>query len=216
MKLTPAAPPAGFRESLVTSYDAAAAQRDDMGEADWRWPLAEQFLAILRTEGKHRLLEVGAGVGYTSRWFADQGLDVVATDLSPAQVELCRAKGLEAHVRDMYDLGFPKASFHAVWAMNCVHHIPGEDFGRVLREIRDLLAPDGLLHLGVWGGYDEEGMYLDDFYPPPRFFCLRSDATLRRELGRVFDIESFTTFTPDDGNDRDDDRHMQLAVVRAR
>ena len=42
---------------------------------------------------------------------ADSGLAVVATDLSPAQVDRCREKGLEAHVRDMYDLGFPDESF---------------------------------------------------------------------------------------------------------
>jgi SAM-dependent methyltransferase len=167
---------------------------------------------MLPSDPRPRLLEIGAGVGYTSQWFADRGVTVVATDLSPAQVELCRAKGLDAHVRDMYELGFPAETFDAVWAMNCVHHIPSTDFRGVLAGIRDVVRSGGLVHLGVWGGRDEEGIYLDDFYPPPRFFCMRSDETLRRELSSVFEILSFHTFIPDDTED--DDRHMQLAVLR--
>jgi SAM-dependent methyltransferase len=214
MKLTRTSPPPGFMNSLATSYDAAAQQREQMGEADWRWPIASRFRSMMRAEGKQRLLEIGAGVGFTSQWFADRGADVVATDLSPAQVELCRAKGLEAHVRDMFDLGFPVASFDAVWAMNCVHHVPSDAFGSVLGGIRDVLAPGGLFYLGVWGGYDAEGMYDDDFYPPPRFFCLRSDETLRRDVGAVFVVESFDTFVPEAHEDDGDVRHMQSLVLR--
>ncbi len=184
-----------------------------MGESDWRWALAERFLELLAKEPAPKLLEIGAGVGYTSAWFAERGVEVIATDLSASQVELCRAKGLEAHVRDMYDLGFPDESFDAVWAMNCVHHVPADDFGGVLAGIRRVLRPGGLFYLGVWGGQDEAGVYDDDFYPPPRYFCMRSDETLRREVGRVFEVLSFDTFVPDIERD-DDDRHMQSLVLQ--
>jgi cyclopropane fatty-acyl-phospholipid synthase-like methyltransferase len=184
-----------------------------MGEAAWRWPVAERFLDTLRAEGKKRLLEIGAGVGYTAQWFAERGIDVVATDLSPAQVELCRAKGLEAHVRDMYDLGFSPASFDAVWAMNCIHHVPTTDLATVLEGIREVLVPGGLFHVGVWGGRDMEGIYDDDFYPPPRFFAIRSDEALHEALASVFTIIEFTTFLPDQERD-DDGLHMQSAVLR--
>lgn len=184
-----------------------------MGEADWRWPIAERFIELMRREQKTRFLEIGAGVGYTSRWFADRGLDVVATDLSAAQVELCRDKGLDAQVRDMYDLGFPAGSFDAAWAMNCIHHVPTPDLRMVLQGIRDVLVPGGLLYLGVWGGGDMEGIYDDDFYPPPRFFAIRSDAVLREALAAVFEIVEFTTFLPEIERD-DDGLHMQSAVLR--
>lgn len=215
MKLRPASPPEGFRSSLADSYDAVAAKRDEMGEADWRWPIAEGFLDLMRAEGKSRLLEIGAGVGYTSRWFADRGVDVVATDLSPAQVELCREKGLEAHVREMSALGFPEGSFDAAWAMNCVHHVPSTELVTVLQGVADVLQPNGLLYIGVWGGRDEEGIYDDDFYPPPRFFALRSDAALRAAAEAVFTVESFETFVPEIGKD-DDGLHMQSMILRKR
>lgn len=200
---------------MAATYDAVADHREQMGEAAWRWPLAERFLAMMRAEGRHTLLEVGAGVGYTSRWFADRGLRVVATDLSPEQVERCRAKGLEAHVGDMYDLGLPPGSFDAFWAMNCIHHVPAADLPEVLREMASVLVPGGLGYIGVWGGDDREGVPEDDFYLPPRFFAFRSDDSLLRAVGEVFTVESFDTFVPDDEPD-EDGLHMQSLVVRAR
>jgi SAM-dependent methyltransferase len=198
---------------MAVTYDNVAAQRDEMGEADWRWPLAERFLTQLQDENKTRLLELGAGVGYTSLWFAERGLDVVASDLSPAQVDLARAKGLEAHVRDMFDLNFPARSFDAAWAMNCIHHIPSADLPAVLAGVSDVLRPTGLFHVAVWGGRDIEGMYKNDFYQPPRFFAIRSDENLRAALETAFVVESFETFLPDVEKD-DDGLHMQAILLR--
>lgn len=213
MRLTPVPPPAGFRDSIASTYDGVAAQREEMGEAEWRWPIAERFLEMMGERGLTDLLEIGAGVGFTSRWFADRGVDVVATDLSPEQVALCRAKGLDAHVRDMYDLGFAAGSFGAVWMMNCVHHVPSADLAGVLTGIESVLRPGGLLYLGVWGGVDDEGMPEDDFYQPPRYFCFRSDETLRAAIEEVFDVISFDTFQPEEDADG---YHMQSLVLERR
>lgn len=214
MDLTPGPPPAIFRTTMAETYDGVAAVREERGEDAWRWPIAERFLEKMRAEGKTRIFEIGAGVGYTSRWFADHGLYVVATDLSPAQVELCRAKGLDAHVRDMYELGFPADSFDAAWAMNCVHHIPNADFPGVLQGIADVLVPGGLFYVGVWGGVDDEGVAEDDFYLPARFFSLRSDETLRAFFEQLFTVELFEVFSPGDEPDPDG-LHMQSFVLRA-
>ena len=210
MQLLPGHAPERFRESLATTYDNHAGERNERGEAEWRWSLAEAFLA--RLSPGDRLLEIGAGTGYTSRWFADRGLEVIATDLSPAQVGHCREKGLEAHVRDMYALGFPAGAFEAAWAMNCLLHVPNADLEQVLMGIRDVLVPGGLLQLGVWGGIDEEGIYEDDFYQPNRFFSFRTDEDLKDRVAEVFEILSFETLTPDDQTD--DRLHLQLILAR--
>jgi SAM-dependent methyltransferase len=141
-------------------------------------------------------------------------VSVVAIDLSPAQVELCRAKGLDARVRDMYDLGFEPGSFGAVWMMNCIHHVPSQDLRAVLDGIRGVLVPGGLLYLGVWGGIDSEGMPVEDFYQPPRYFCFRSDASLRTAVEEVFTVDWFETFTPGEG-DPGDELWMQSLVARS-
>ena len=215
MKLIPGPPPEGFRDSIATTYSNVADERNDMGEAGWRWPIAERVAAVLAQEGKTRILEIGAGVGYTSRWFADRGFDVTATDLSPAQVDLIRAKGLNARVADLYDLGFRPATFDAAWAMNCIHHIPTADLPDVIEGVAQVLSEGGLWYLGVWGGRDEEGMYENDFYQPPRFLALRSDASMHAAVTKRFAIEWFETFVPD--VDREDDGlHMQSMLLRKR
>lgn len=200
---------------MAITYDGVASQREEMGEAAWRWPIAERFLAEMRDRGLTTLLEIGAGVGFTSRWFADRGIAVTATDLSPAQVELCRAKGVDAHVRDMYDLGFPSGSFGAVWMMNCIHHIPPEDVGSVLAGIGSVLVPRGLFYLGVWGGVDRAGMPEEDFYLPPRYFCFRSDETLLAAVSERFEVLSFERFVPEP-RDPDDDLVMQSLFLQNR
>ncbi len=212
MKLIPGPPPDGFVDSIATTYSNVADQREEMGEADWRWPIAERVLEQMQAEGKTRLLEIGAGVGFTSRWFADRGIDVLATDLSPAQVDLIRAKELEAHVASFYELGVEPESFDAAWAMNCIHHVPSADLVRVMSNVRDVLRSGGLWYLGVWGGRDEEGMYEDDFYQPARFLALRTDDSMLAAAEQVFQIEWFETFVPD--RDDDADLHMQSMLLR--
>lgn len=49
----------------------------------------------IRFDGRRSLVELGAGTGHDSLFFKEQGLDVVAIDISPRMVEHCRAKGLD-------------------------------------------------------------------------------------------------------------------------
>lgn len=142
--------------------------------------------------GAASLLEVGAGTGHDSQYFQRQGLRVLCTDLSPAMVQLCRAKGLDARVADFLGLGVPPASFDAVYALNCLLHVPTPDLPRVLEAIGEVLVPGGLFYAGTWGGADEEGPVRDDHHRVPRFFAFRSDQRMRQTLAERFHVLSFT------------------------
>lgn len=185
------------RDDLVAAYDAHAGERDERGEPDWRSPVRAAFAARLSPGA--RVLEIGAGVGYTAQWFAAAGFDVVATDLSPANVSRCAAKGVTALVRDMRALGFPDESFDAVWAASCLMHVPDVELVAVLEGIRDVLVPGGLFWAGTWGGDDVEGVWEDDHYEPKRFYSRRSDARLRSLYGRVFTVEGFDALDVEPG-----------------
>jgi SAM-dependent methyltransferase len=52
----------------------------------------------------------------------------------------------------------PLESFDAVYAVNCLLHVPNTDLPDVLSAIRALLRPTGLFFLGVYGGAQEEGI----------------------------------------------------------
>ncbi len=126
-------------------------------------------------------------------YFQENDFEVVAVDLSPAMVALCREKGIEAHVMDLLSLDFAPGSFDAVYALNCLLHVPNNELPAAMDAIRTLMRPGGLFFLGVYGGGDleGEGPYEGDDHDPPRFFSFRSDAQLQEYARRSFEIVDF-------------------------
>lgn len=126
---------------LREAYNRGATQREHSEKADWKVVERQHFLDLLQKEGKHSLLEIGAGTGQDSKFFQEQGLQVISTDLTPQMVKYCREKGLTAYVMDFLHLDFPSNSFAAIYSLNCLLHVPSQDLPTVLSKIRDLLQP---------------------------------------------------------------------------
>jgi len=178
--------------SLRMSYNREKAeQRDQTEKTSWKTAERQQFLSLLQKENKTILLEIGAGTGNDSLFFRDNGMDVVCTDLSPDMVNLCRTKGLKAHVMDFLGLDFPLSSFDAIYALNCLLHVPTSDLPEVLQKLWQLLRPNGLFFLGVYGGFEQEGFHEDDLHNPPRFFVHHTDEFMQHAVAPFFDIVSF-------------------------
>ncbi|MBZ0288383.1 MAG: class I SAM-dependent methyltransferase [Anaerolineae bacterium] len=198
--------------SLRQTYDNHAAERNTYVLQDWKIAERAQFLAQLQAENKRRLLEIGAGVGKDSLFFKESGLDVVCTDLSPEMVAICQSKGLPAYVMDFLNLDFPDASFDAVYALNCLLHVPKTDLPNVLAEIHRLLKPSGLFFMGVYGGHNFEGIWPQDDYTPKRFFAFYTDEQIQSVVSAVFDLLYFKTI-PVKG---DDISHFQSMILKPR
>ena len=177
--------------ALRVAYDRGAGERERGEVAPWKLAERERYLDALRAAGARTLLEVGAGAGKDALFFRERGLDVTCTDLSPAMVALCRAKGLRAEVRDVLHLGLPPASFDAVYTLNCLLHVPKRALPAALGAIRAVLRPGGLCFLGVYGGRDSEGVWPDDRHEPKRFFSFHTDAGLRRAVAPPFELLDF-------------------------
>jgi SAM-dependent methyltransferase len=193
---------------LRTSYDGAAAERDGMAKQQFKLDERAAFLDRLHAVEAKALLEVGAGTGEDSVYFRSSGLSVVAVDLSPEMVARCRAKGLEAYERDLLHLGFEPGTFDAVYAMNCLLHVPNADLPAVLQEVRAVLAPGGLCYLGLWGGDSFEGTLPQDRHEPKRFFSRRTDEEIFGYAREAFEVVDFHTV-------EDEGRHFQaLTLVR--
>jgi SAM-dependent methyltransferase len=182
-------------QGLRRAYDHSAADRDLYEKEEWKLAERRRFLERLHHERKSRLLEVGAGTGQDSIFFQENGLAVVATDLSPGMVERCRLKGLEAYVMDLKGLSFPAESFDAAYALNCLLHVPNAEMDAVLKALQVPLAPGALLYVGMYGGADVEGVVADDWHEPKRFFSFRSDETLVRMAEQHFEIVDFHVVT---------------------
>jgi SAM-dependent methyltransferase len=173
--------------ALRSYYDADAGRRDGVLKDDWKLDERAAFLDRLRAAEARTLLEVGAGTGQDSRFFADEGLDVTAIDLSPAMVERILEKGVRGRVGDVTALGSGDGSFDAVYAFNALLHVPDAALPGALSGIRAALRPGGLFYLGVYGGDEPEEGFTDD----QRFFSFRTDHDLMTYAKEQFDILDF-------------------------
>lgn len=196
---------------LRESYDRKAEERDTYEIDSWKIEERRRFLSLLRKEGKKSLLEIGAGPGVHGKFFQDNGLEVICTDLSSEMVRLCREKGLTAHVMDFLHLDFPPGSFDAVYTLNSLLHVPRQDLASVLKVIRLLLKPDGIFYLGVYGGKEFEGVWPKDHYEPKRFFSFLLDEQIKEIATRFFELVDFEQIHLE--ND-DPDFHFQALILR--
>jgi SAM-dependent methyltransferase len=196
-------------KNLKTAYDRKVAEREARELVSWKAVERSEFLALLQSEGKHKLLEIGAGTGLHSKFFQDNGLDVICTDFSPNMVACCREKGLQAYNMDFLNLDFPPQSFEAVFAMNCLLHVPRRDLPQVLATIKELLLPNGLFYWGQYGGVEHEGVYDKDHYTPKRFFSFLTDKEVKVQAAQYFELVSFSCIEL-----QDDEMHYQGMVLR--
>ncbi len=180
-----------LRDRLRAAYDTNAEARNQRDYPEWKRNVREAFLKSLQHEGLNKLLEIGAGTGHDGAFFQRQGLNVVCADISSEMVRFCRDKGLEAHVMDVVDLQFPVNSFDAAYSFNSLLHVPRADLPTALREVQRVLRPGGAFFLGIYGGYNHEGVWEQDAYEPKRFFSFQTDDDLLDIAGEVFDVVSF-------------------------
>lgn len=201
-----------IKADLVRSYDSTAVRRDERGEPRWRDEHRIGLAATMRAERKTRLLEIGAGSGHSAAFFAREGFAVAAIDLSPLNIERCRAKGLDARVADFADLPFPDASFDAIWSMSCFMHAPDAELAKAVTEMDRVLMPGGIAVVGLWGGGGTTGFVDDDVHDPPRFFAWRTDDQITAAFGEAFVVEEFEIIPEAEASPLDE--HYQLLTMR--
>lgn len=104
---------------------------------------------------EHKILEVGAGTGVYSFYYADKGNEVIATDLTPRHVEIIKEKlsirdkkvNLCSEVVDATDLSrYESESFDLVTCMGPMYHLTEESLrNKCIEECLRVLKKDGIL-----------------------------------------------------------------------
>ena len=95
-----------------------------------------------------KLLDIGAGLGESSVYFALQGAHVTTTDVSPLMVETILALGrkygvqLEGIVSGAEDLCVPDGAFDLVYIANTIHHV--EDRRLLFEQMSRALKAGGM------------------------------------------------------------------------
>jgi len=141
------------------------------------------------------MLELGAGQGQDSRFFANQGFTVISTDLEQKALDIGRSK-LSADQSKLVatklvdlrnDLPFPDESFEAVYAHLSLHYFDHERTVHLFDEIARVLKPSGVLAFLVNSINDPEyntGKRLEDGY-----------FEVGHAQKRYFSVESAGSFT---------------------
>jgi SAM-dependent methyltransferase len=198
-----------LKRDLIRTYNRHAAQRDERKIVDWRIAELDRFATLLQQQHKRTVLEIGAGTGIESQIFLSKGFNITSTDQSPGMVKLCHGKGLPAVQMDFYHPGFAYQQFDAIWAFNCLLHVPQKDLLPVLNGIKTILKSDGLFYAAVWGGTDFEGLWEDDPYTPKRFFSFYPDDQIQAVITEVFEIVDFSPISFEGR-----ELHIQTMILR--
>ncbi|MFB9885331.1 class I SAM-dependent methyltransferase [Balneatrix alpica] len=117
---------------------------------------ATQALASkVQLDANHRLLDLGCGLGGSSRLLADHfGCQVTGLDYNPQFVRLATqlshlfpalAKQLQFNCGDAQSLPYADASFDVIWCQHVLANIPARQ--QALAEMRRVLKPGGILVL---------------------------------------------------------------------
>ena len=144
------------------------------------------------------LLELGAGQGQDSRFFAELGYDVTSSDL-PEIITRAKAQQDNALTRHIayqevdlrQELPFPDDQFDVVYAHLSIHYFNSEITLRLINEVQRILKPNGIFTFLVNSQSDPEYTTVDELEPgflavgdmTKRYFSL--DST--REYMKYFD-----------------------------
>lgn len=130
--------------AFFAGYSKLPRQVDGLDGAP-EWPAIRALLPDLA--GK-RVVDLGCGFGWASRWMRAQGAaSVLGLDLSRNMIERARAStadtAIEYRIADLETLTLPEAAFDLAYSALAFHYV--EDFGRLVGAIRAGLKPGGTL-----------------------------------------------------------------------
>lgn len=154
-------------DALRESYDAVAAEYVEhlFSELSGK-PLDRHLLNRFAEEVRGRGLvgDFGCGPGQVARYLHEQGLEVLGIDLSPEMIRQASTLSpeIEFRVGDLLALDLPDASLAGIVAFYSVIHFEPPEIDRAFREMRRVLAPDGVLLLAFHIG--DKTIHLDELW----------------------------------------------------
>lgn len=157
-------------DTIRQSYDAAAAAyAEHLARELEQKPLDRHLLNRFaeETRGRGLVADVGCGPGQVGAYLNAEGVTTVGIDLSPEMIRVARETfpGLQFHVGDMRHLDLDDESLGGIVAFYSIVHAAPEGFGEIFREMRRVLAPEGLALIAFHVG--DEIVHVDDLYGAP-------------------------------------------------
>ncbi len=181
----------------IAHYDESA---DSFRAGTWDHDVSQNRKALLDAIGAPpplRLLDFGCGPGRDLAYFKSLGHEAVGLDGALRFVDMARAQtGCEVWHQDFLALALPLAHFHGIFANASLFHVPSQELGRVLGELRATLMPGGVLFCSNPRGSDDEGFSQERY---AAFHSLESWRVIVRAAG----FQELTHFYRPPGKPRD-------------
>ncbi len=146
-----------------------------------------------------RLLDVGCGWGGTARYLSEQyGVHVTGVTVSEEQAayaeEFCKGLPVDIELKDYRDMN---GKFDAILSIGMFEHVGYKNYRPFMKQIRDLLKPDGLFLLHTIGGNQSvigTDQWISKYIFPNSM--LPSPAQLTSSIEGVFVLEDWHNFGP--------------------
>lgn len=140
------------RADLRAYYEQEAIQRTRKPLTGRRVEIRAEFIAMLASEGRCRVLDLGAGPGGDGQAFVDAGCTYVGLDLAHGNGVLAAERGITVIQGSLTAPPFRAGAFDAGWSMSTLMHLPEEEVPQALMDMIGPLSSGAPLMVGLWGG----------------------------------------------------------------
>jgi SAM-dependent methyltransferase len=116
----------------------------------WQAPFADRklqpILVAARAQHSRRVLDVACGPGTNAKYFVD--VDYVGVDINEEYIRYARRRyGRTFLVADVVRSPLPGNCYDCILVNSFLHHLDDAAVRTVLRRLRGLLAPGGVVHI---------------------------------------------------------------------
>lgn len=187
------------RELVKKDYDLIADKYSECWGDYWDdKPQIDNFISLLKPGSK--VLDIGSGTGYITKYMQEKDLDPVGIDFSQKMLDIATKKypqvtflkGDATEIDSLFKANF----FDGVMATYCLSYVPKAELPSVLNQINRVLKPNAPLIMIMQGGKGEiiidEPLIDGDKGKDALFSSLYSKEELQDLLAAVgFRIEEF-------------------------
>jgi len=138
------------------------------------------------------LLDLGCGPGRDLRYFASLGHQVQGLDGCARFCEIARQdSGCQVFHQDFLELALDPGRYDGIFANASLFHVPSQELGRVLGQLRESLKQSGVLFCSNPHGQNQEG------WSSGRYSCFYDLTTWRRHLEAAEFVELLHYYRPE-------------------
>lgn len=184
-------------DPTIATYDTYASVYDDEVIDFWQHFPVTVLDAFRQAVPGTKVVDVGSGSGRDAVLLRDRGLDVTCVDASKTMIGMTQALGFVSKQLDFAHMDFPANSFDGVWAYTSLIHIPKEQAATALRQLHDMLRPQGALLFGAIEGKEAKMVERSTMPDAMRYFKFYTAAELKELVtGCGFEFISEENYQP--------------------